>query len=341
MNIPKPSDIDKILIIQTAFTGDVVLATPVIERLYRCYPGAEIHFLLRKGNEALLDGHPFVRKVLLRDKKLGKMKSLLKVIREMRAERYDLVVNLHRFGSSGLVAWLTGAWHISGFDKNPFAWAYHKKVPHQIGEAAGAVHEVDRNLSVIAHLTQGPADPMRLYPSEADWTAAKQEAPYVCIAPTSVWFTKQWPEKKWVELMDNLPRGLQVYLLGGPGDAEACQRIADASVHRRTRVMAGELSYLRSAALMSGARMNFVNDSAPLHFASAMDAPVTAVFCSTIPAFGFGPRGKFGKVVETELALDCKPCGLHGHAACPKGHFKCAEIKVERLLQGWTEGLGY
>ena len=75
---------------------------------------------------------------------------------------------------------------------------------------------------------------------------------------------------------------------------------------------------------MKGATMSYVNDSAPLHIASAMNAPVTAIFCSTVPAFGFGPLRANGHVVETKEELDCRPCGLHGHRACPKGHFKCA-----------------
>ncbi len=75
---------------------------------------------------------------------------------------------------------------------------------------------------------------------------------------------------------------------------------------------------------MEGAAMNYVNDSAPLHIASAMNAPVTAVFCSTVPAFGFGPLRENGRVVETKEKLDCRPCGLHGYKACPKGHFRCA-----------------
>jgi heptosyltransferase-2 len=73
------------------------------------------------------------------------------------------------------------------------------------------------------------------------------------------------------------------------------------------------------------AQMNYVNDSAPLHLASAMNAPVTAFFCSTIPAFGFGPQSANATIIETTIKLDCRPCGLHGYKACPKGHFKCAE----------------
>jgi len=86
--------------------------------------------------------------------------------------------------------------------------------------------------------------------------------------------------------------------------------------------------------LMQGAIMNYVNDSAPLHLASAMNAPVTALFCSTIPAFGFGPLSDVRYVVETEEKLSCRPCGLHGYRACPQGHFKCAlTVRVAQLSE--------
>jgi heptosyltransferase-2 len=96
--------------------------------------------------------------------------------------------------------------------------------------------------------------------------------------------------------------------------------------------MAGELSLLQSAALIKGAQMNYANDSAPLHIASAVDAPVTAVFCSTVTRFGYGPLSSNSRVVETESPLSCRPCGPHGHKKCPKGHFKCADINVSEIV---------
>jgi heptosyltransferase-2 len=79
--------------------------------------------------------------------------------------------------------------------------------------------------------------------------------------------------------------------------------------------------------------MNYVNDSAPMHLASALAAPTSAVFCSTVPGFGFGPLAGGAYVVEREAPLYCRPCGLHGYRACPQGHFKCAnDIQVARLL---------
>jgi ADP-heptose:LPS heptosyltransferase len=322
----------KILIIQTAFIGDVILATPVIERLHRCYPDAEIDFLLRKGNESLLGGHPHLRRVIIRDKSEGKFRSLRKVLGLVRRERYDLVVNLHRFLSSGLIAGFSRAKQVCGFDKNPLSWRYHHKVPHIIGTKGKPMHEVERNLSVIAHLTDGAPDPMRLYPSPEDEARVQRAGAYYCIAPTSVWYTKQWPADRWVGLIDRLPKDAAVLLLGAPGDRKACESIADKAAHPQIEVLAGQLSLLQSAALMRGAVMSFVNDSAPLHLASSMNAPVRAVFLSTVPAFGFGPRSSDGKVVETTQALDCRPCGLHGFKACPKGHFRCAEIEVDQLL---------
>jgi len=79
--------------------------------------------------------------------------------------------------------------------------------------------------------------------------------------------------------------------------------------------------------------MNYLNDSAPMHFASAVNAPVTAVYCSTIPGFGFGPLSDKKFILETKQLLDCRPCGLHGYKACPRGHFHCAwHIADEQLL---------
>jgi heptosyltransferase-2 len=134
-----------------------------------------------------------------------------------------------------------------------------------------------------------------------------------------------------VELIKALPRDLQVLIIGAPSDTAIAQRIIAAT--GRGVDLTRELKLLESAALMEGATMNYVNDSAPLHIASAMNAPVTAVFCSTVPAFGFGPLRENGRVVETSEKLDCRPCGLHGYKACPKGHFRCAlGIGVDRVV---------
>ena len=324
----------RILIIQTAFIGDVILATPLIEKLKRFYPKSEIDFLLRKGNEGLLKDHPKINQILIWDKKNSKYNSLAKLGREVRSNKYDLLINLQRFASSGLLTTSSKAKVKIGFAKNPFSFAYTQKFPHVIDQE---MHEVHRNLSLIEGLTDSSFQAPVLYPSESDFekiASLQKSGAYYCVAPASVWFTKQFPAEKWIEMIDKVKHDIPVYLLGAPGDLDTCAEIQEKSIHSNIRILAGELTFLQSAALMKGARMNFVNDSAPLHIASAMNAAVTAIFCSTIPQFGFGPLSEKSRVIETNESLECRPCGLHGKKTCPKGHFKCAyTIDTSEILK--------
>jgi len=318
----------KFLLIQTAFIGDVVLATPLVEKLHRFFPAAQLDFVLRKGNEKLLLGHPHLRHVLIWDKKKDKYPGLWRLVRQIRAERYDVVINCQRFAASGLLTVCSGARQTVGFAKNPFARGFSRRLPHQFGTAGQPIHEVERNLRLIEHLTDASFEPPKLYPAAADFAKVKlwsNGSPYVCLAPTSVWFTKQFPAHKWLELIWRLPLDCQIFLLGGREDAAACEVLREQAARSAMINLAGQLSFLESAALMQGARMNYVNDSAPMHIASAMDAPVAAVFCSTVPAFGFTPLSTQRWIIQTALPLACRPCGLHGYRACPLGHFACAE----------------
>lgn len=320
------------LIIQTAFIGDVILATPVVEALHAEYPGASIDFLLRKGNEGLLQGHPYISHVHIWDKKNGKYGNMAKMIGTIRKLKYDVVINLHRFLNTGLVTVLSGAGETIGFEKNPLSVFFSKRIPHVIDISQGRTHEIDRNLMLIRHLVRVERINPRLYPSQADFARTTMAQPYITISPTSVWFTKQYPPDRWVHFINLMDSSTAVCLLGAPSDVLACESIQAKVNHRNVQVLAGKLSFLESAALMKHARMNYANDSAPLHMASAMDAPVTAVFCSTIPAFGFGPLSSQSYIMETADKLDCRPCGIHGYRQCPKGHFNCANIDPGRLL---------
>lgn len=330
----------KFLVIQTAFTGDVVLATALIETLHHNYPDAQIDFLLRKGNEGLLQGHPYITNLLVWDKKNNKNSNLVKIAMRVRREAYTHVVNPHRFGSSGLITFLSGAGYKAGFDKNPLSFCYTKKVKHTLSlpYAEKPVHEVERNHALIRDIIAIEQSPPRLYPTTADYQAIDQYLvrPYVCIAPASVWFTKQFPAEKWTALVNDLPADYRIYIVGAPSDSPLADSILSATTHPYISNLCGKLSLLQSSALMQGADMNYTNDSAPLHFASALNAPVTAVFCSTVPAFGFGPLRNNGHVVEIKERLYCRPCGLHGHRQCPEGHFRCAKDITNEQLLWWT-----
>ncbi|MGB0838513.1 MAG: glycosyltransferase family 9 protein, partial [Chitinophagales bacterium] len=146
-----------------------------------------------------------------------------------------------------------------------------------------------------------------------------------CIAPASVWFTKQLPQHKWVEFIQQLPKDLTIYVLGAKGDRRLANSIEKNCPEHECHNLAGQLTLLQSAALIQDATLTYTNDSAPMHLASAMNAPVAAVFCSTVPAFGFGPLSDQSYVIETSKQLSCRPCGLHGKKRCSIGDFTCAE----------------
>ena len=337
----------KFLVIQTAFIGDVVLATALIEKLHAYYPDAQIDFLVRKGNEGLLTGHPYLHEVLIWDKKENKLANLWRMTMRIRRERYDKVINVQRWAATGLLTAFSRAKETIGFDKNPLSRFFTHRIPHIVSaparpgvvSAGATLHEIDRNQALIAAFTDDrPARP-RLYPTPADEdrVAKYKKTPYITVSPASVWFTKQYPKEKWANMIQKLPGEIMVYLLGAPSDRELCQAIVAGNPTPLVAELSGQLSFLQSTALMQGAVMNYVNDSAPMHFASAVNAPVTAVYCSTIPGFGFGPLSDNRHIVEISEPLDCRPCGLHGYKACPRGHFNCAyKIQDQQLLETLT-----
>lgn len=306
---------------QTAFIGDAILASAALESLHKEFPQAELHILVRNGNESLFEAHPYLKKVWVWDKKKGKLRNLLKLTRAVRKEKFDWLINFHRFASSGFLTAFSGAKIKSGFDKNPWSRFFTHKVKHEIGNGK---HEVERNFELLKQFVQGTFSKPRLYPSTQQEEKIKPyaAAPCVCMAPASVWFTKQLPKEKWIELCNALT-DKKIYLLGAPGDISLCEEIRTQSSNKNIEILCGKLSLLESCALMRSAEMNYVNDSAPLHLASSVNARVTAFFCSTVPEFGFYPLSDNSKVVSASPPPPCRPCGLHGYRACPVGHFSC------------------
>jgi heptosyltransferase-2 len=285
------------------------------------FPNSKIDFLLRDGNETLLDNNPNVNSLFVWRKRSSKYRNLFRLIRLISRNRYDYIVNVHRFSSSGIITAFSNASSKIGFDKNPLSFFYDKKVAYQKGSGK---HEIERNQELIDHITDSYALNPKLYPSNQDYEFVEQykSEPYCCIAPASVWFTKQYAKERWVELIDLLNH--KIYLLGGNSDQLLCERIIKAANKKNIINLSGKLTFLQTAALMKDAKMNYVNDSAPMHIASSMNASVTAVYCSTVPEFGFGPLSDDSRIVQIAKELECRPCGLHGKKTCPEKHFDCA-----------------
>jgi len=149
----------KILVIQTASIGDVILATAVLEKLHRFFPHAELDFLVKSGMESLFTGHPFINQVVVWDKS-GKQREFLRLIKQIRKAHYDLVVNMQRFTRTGLLTVLSGSKESAGFNKNPLSRFFTRSIPHEIGPG---IHEIDRNQKLIADITDEKPDKPKLY----------------------------------------------------------------------------------------------------------------------------------------------------------------------------------
>jgi heptosyltransferase II len=330
--LPSELILKTVLVIQTASIGDVILATPVIEKIHSSFPDAKIDLLVNKGNQPLFNNHPFLNEVMTWNKSNNKYTDLLRILKVIRKNRYDAVINLQRFASTGFLTAFSGARIRTGFSKNPFSFLFSTSVPHIIRTG---VHEAVRNLSLIGEITGFGNVKPKIYPSPEDFSAISgyNVIPYFTVSPGSLWFSKRFPPEKWIEVLMKVDKNIRVLFLGSGSDSELCDQIISSSGLLNSVNLAGKLSLLGSAALMKGAIMNFTNDSAPMHLASAVNAPVTVVFCSTVPEFGFGPLSDRSNIIETHEALACRPCGLHGFQACPEKHFKCATtIKPEQIL---------
>ncbi|MEE0961247.1 MAG: glycosyltransferase family 9 protein [Bacteroidales bacterium] len=323
---------EKILVIQTASTGDVILLTSLLEKLHHKFPQAQLDVLVKKPNHKLFDSHPFINNVWVWDKSDKKYLRLLVLCQEIRKEGYDVVFCVQRFFSAGLITLLSKAKKRVGFYKNPLSCFFTHKVEHKIEKG---IHEVDRNISLMEGYWCNTAPQPRLYPSKEDYskTSVYKQGNYYTLSPASLWQTKTLEADKWIELADSMPEESMLYLLGSASDKSLCEYILKKTKHVNTFNLSGKLSLLQSAALMKDAKMNYTNDSAPLHLCSAVDAAVTAVFCSTTLDFGFGPLSSNSVAIEAQPTPSCKPCGLHGAKKCKNGSFACSRnIDIKQLI---------
>jgi heptosyltransferase-2 len=269
----------KILFIQTSFLGDVILSTALIEKWNQFYPNDQIDVLIRKGNEGVFNDNPKINELIVWDKTTNKYSNLFQVLNRIRKNQYDKVFNLQRFASTGLITAFSAASEKIGFDKNPLSFFYTKKFAHHIS-ATKFLHETQRNQKLIEDYTDAVPSKPKIYISELNELTVDKlvNQPYIVIAPASVWFTKQYPKEKWISFLSRLNQDLNVVFIGSNADRVLCgQIIAEVGLKNqslRLINLSGELSIQESAALMKKAMMNFVNDSAPLHIASSVNAPV-------------------------------------------------------------------
>lgn len=315
----------KILIIQTAYIGDLILTLPLIQTLKLNFPESEIDLLCIPYTKSVVDNNPFISNVIIFDKhKQRKIKDILSLSSDLKKKKYDYAFLPHRSLRSGLIALLSGIKIRIGFRKYLFDFIYTESIDYNKN-----IHEIERNLSLlkifdIKIISKLPL----LYPDAEDKKIINEfietnkiKEKYICIAPGSKWFTKMWPREYYVKLITMLLKiGFPVVLIGGNDDLVLCNMIANETDNLINAC--GSFSILQTTELIRRSILLISNDSAPIHIATATNTPAIDIFGPTVPEIGFSPLSN--KSISIEFKdLNCRPCKIHGGKKCPVGTFDC------------------
>ena len=321
-----------ILIIHTAFIGDIVLSTALVSKVKEKYPDSNIYYLTTPLGKEILKNNPKIKEVIVYDKR-GKDKgfgAFISFVRRIRKLKIDICLTPHRYLRSSVLSILSGAKIRVGYDIASLSFVFNKKIKYDKTK-----HEVEKLLSFVDDDTK--RFELEMYPNEKDKlkidTLVKnlsENKKIILIAPGSKWFTKKWPEEYFKILIQNLIKrdDLLVVITGGKEEKEI-----ELELDSKVLDLRGEISLLELAELTKRASLVVSNDSAPIHITSAFpNTRIIGIFGPTVKEFGFFPWSKNNKVFEIN-GLYCRPCAIHGGNSCPEKHFRCMREITPDLIE--------
>ena len=336
---------EKILIIRLSSIGDIVLATPLARVLRVRFPSSHIDFLVRKEYAELVRYNKNLNRIVEFDAKTG-FSGLRTLKIQLRAEHYDIVLDIHNSLRSRYLRMLIGVKNIVVVNKHIFARTMLVKFKKNFYR--GLVSVVDRYIETVntfgvrndnAGLEMHVPDEMRArVKKRMAVLGVDRNKKIIGFCPSAKHATKCWPQERFAELGIRLSNeySAKILLFGGLADKDRCRAIAVAineqSGNGNVVDLSGELSLLDTAAAMEYCNILVTNDSGLMHVASAMKKKVVAIFGSTVREFGFFPVGT--ECIVERTGLYCRPCSHIGRSTCPEGHFRCMnEIQVDEVAK--------
>lgn len=306
------SDYRRILLIKPSSLGDIVHAMPTCAAIRRAYPKARLTWLVKREWAGLVERIDGVDRVWPVE---STFKGWLSQVSPLRAERFDLVVDLQGLFRSAVIGWFTGSSLLVGFEngREGSPWFYSRRVPVPQSE----MHAVDRYLLVakaVGAVESGaPAFCFRL--PQTDYNEVDRVLNRFGVTPgmswvamnvSARWPTKRWPAASFAEVADGLQQeGCgAVVMIGGPDE-----RADIAEVNRMMKTPAIDLAGATTVgllpALLSRASLLITNDSGPMHVAAAVGTPIVSLFGPT-SAIRTGPYGVGHDVLTGKVP--CSPC---------------------------------
>ncbi|MGA0555057.1 glycosyltransferase family 9 protein [Larkinella sp. VNQ87] len=324
----------KFLILRFSSIGDIVLTTPVIRCLKQQVPEAEVHFCTKRAYRSLLESNPYIDKVHLLDDELNDL------IRQLRAEKFDYIIDLHNNLRTFLIKLRLGVRSYS-FDKlNWEKWLYvrfkMKTMPDQ--------HIVDRYLETtktfdVVNDSRG-LDYFIPYKDivETEWLPKTHRRSFIAYAIGGQHNTKKLPVPRIVELCRKI--NYPVVLLGGKEDIAAGEEVRHALGDKLIYNACGKYNLNQSASLLQQSVLVFSHDTGLMHIAAALKKKVYSIWGNTTPQLGMYPY-KTEHVLLENKPLGCRPCSKIGYERCPLGHFKCMnELPFDFELTELKRGAG-
>ena len=323
----------RILIIHTAFIGDIVLSTPLIRALKDKYSDCEITYVTTPAGASILRNNPNISEIIEYDKRgIHKgLKGIYELGKRLRYKNFNMVITPHRYLRSSFLSWLTRAPIRKGYNIATGSFFFTDKIPYINGE-----HEVLKLLRFVDEKVEKRYE-IELYPDKENIKKIQnllgniENKKIILIAPGSKWFTKKWPLEYFNEVIKSLElrKDIVQVIVGGQDELSL-------NIYKGKNVidLRRKTSLLDMAQLAKLSTIILTNDSSPIHIGSAWKKPhIIAIFGPTVKKFGFFPWSTNSEVIE-ENNLECRPCSIHGGSKCPKGHFKCMmDIKPEKILE--------
>jgi lipopolysaccharide heptosyltransferase II len=330
----------RILVVRTDRIGDVLLSTPVIKTLRYNYPDAYIAMMVSPYSKDIVDGNPYLDKVIIYDKD-GKHKSWwrsLKFSRNLKKKRFDLAIILHPTNRVHLVTFFAGIPKRIGYDlKIGFLLTNRIRHTKQYGEK----HELEYNLDLVRYLGIEPEDKnlfMPIRPESEKWVeelfrqeGIKEKDKLLVIHPGASCPSKVWPNDRFAQVADRLIEkySFKVLIVSGPKDLSLAQSLIRNMQHSAIN-LAGKTSVSQLASILKRSRLFISNDSGPVHVASAVGVPVISIFGRNQAGLSpkrWGPTGKNDLILHKEVG--CIECLAHN---CVK-EFACLKaISTEDVI---------
>ena len=336
----KNIEIQNILIIRFSSIGDIVLSTPLVRALRKRFPEARIDFVIKQEFAELMQTNPHVTTVYVYDKQSG-MRGLLAFAQQLRHNRYDLLVDIHKNYRSYLLRFVTHPSQIVSYSKQIVQRTLLIKTGlNQYGEILQIPERYLKPLQAFGVVNDDQG--LELFPTEAHWSrvAAIFRQERLADGEVAIGFgsiaahpLKQWPVERFIELGRQLVQryGARILLFGGPQDLQGVTRIA-AQIPNSPLILCGKLSFLEVAAAIQRCAVFVGNDTGTIHIAAAMQRNVVALFGPTVEEFGYYPYRTRSIVISKPLS--CRPCTPTGKGVCKiKTHACLKEISTAEVFQ--------